>query len=196
MKLATAKLSEIGMQEATKGVVLKAAGSAVRELIQRTPSEVTKEALKIAAEKSISLVGQKTGQWATQLAKEAAKEAIQALVKETIKSALQPLFSMLANTALVKGIGGGATSILTGVGTLVVNDIQRQAAEEKKLADEAAAAAKAIEAMIATLRKLIEELQKDLEKMLDSCMQAVSAIFNAADESSNSMKELMHFQPA
>ena len=42
----------------------------------------------------------------------------------------------------------------------------------------------------------IEQLQDDLQKMLESSMETISAIFNAADETASSMKDLMHFQAA
>jgi len=209
MALATQKLTQIGMQESVKGLVASAAKDAFKELLQQVPTKAAQEVAKTAAEKAFQQAIQEAAKVSAKeigskliqetvvaAAKESIKAAVQTLVKETIKSALLPLMSMIKSTALVQGIGGGATSIITGVGGLVVADIRKDAAEEKRKAEEAEAQAKAIEAMIQMLRQLIEQLQKDLEDMLESAMEAVTAIFNAADETASSMKDLMQFQSA
>lgn len=199
MKLAATKLGEIGIQQGVKSFVASAAKEVFKDLVSSMPSkaaqETAKELAKKAMEEAIKNVAQKSGTWATEMATEVAKEAIKEAVKQTVKAAVRELVLMTQRTALVQGIGGGATQILSGVGEVVVGNIQKDAAAEKLKADQAEAQAKALEAMIQMLHKVIEQLQKDLSDMLDSMMQAVSAIFNAVDEASSSMKELMHFQP-
>jgi hypothetical protein len=49
--------------------------------------------------------------------------------------------------------------------------------------------------MIAMLRNMIEQLQQELAEMIESSMNAVQAVFNAADEASSSIKELFNARP-
>jgi DNA anti-recombination protein RmuC len=106
----------------------------------------------------------------------------------TAKYALQ----MAATQALSKGV----TQIVGAGISLEVAKLNEQAAEAMHEAEKAEAAAKALEAMITMLRKTIEELQAQLEEMLNASMETMSILFQAIDDSSETMKQLHQSQAA
>ena len=128
--------------------------------------------------------------------KQTAKTAVQEAVQQTMKQIFKPLFQLAARQALSVGVGNAGLSIAKGVNNLAIADIRADAAEAQKEADLAAAAAKALDATIQMLRKMIEQLQDQLGDMIESSMESVSAIFNAADESQETMKTLFQTQAA
>lgn len=196
-KLAASQLSNLGIKESTKELVLKAGKEALMELAQKIPDKAAQKlATDVAKQSMYEAVQQALKPGASALIKEVAKDTIQNAVKETIKSALRGMMELAARQSITSGIIQGATQITQGVAGVLVADIREDAAEARRKADEAEAQAKAIQAMIELLRKTIEQLQEDLQTMLDSCMDTISAIFKAADDTSESMKELMHFQSA
>lgn len=195
--LAASQLTNLGIKETTKELVMKAAKEAIMELAQKIPDKAAQKlATEIAKESMYEAVKQALKPGASALIKEVAKDTIQNAVKETIKSALRGMMELAARQAITSAIIQGSTQITQGVAGVLVADIREDAAEARRKADEAEAQAKAIQAMIEMLRKTIEQLQEDLQNMLESSMETISAIFNAADETSDSMKELMHFQAA
>ena len=193
-KMAASKLGDLGFKNAgelAKQMVKEVATDAFTESAYLTTK--SSDAAKLAMEKAVE-EAMKEG--ASKLIKEVAVDTIKAAVKESLMNSLLEFMQMGTRTAIAAAATQGAGQILTGVGETIVADIKADAANEKRLADEAEAKLKAIEAMMQMLRQMIEELQKQLGEMLDSAMEAVSAIFNAVDETSSSMKELMHFQAA
>lgn len=196
-KLAAGQLSNLGIKETTKELVMKAGKEALMELAQKVPDKAAQKlATDIAKQSMYEAVQQALKPGASELIKQVARDTIQNAVKETIKSALRGMMELAARQAVTSGIIQGSTQITQGVAGVLVADIREDAAEARRKADEAEAQARAIQAMIELLRKTIEQLQEDLANMLESCMETISAIFKAADDTSDSMKELMHFQPA
>jgi hypothetical protein len=112
-----------------------------------------------------------------------------------MKPLLEEMVKLSLRQAAAAILLAAPSAITSGVGDVKVANLQLEAADARRKADEAEAQAKSIEAMITMLRNMIDQLQSDLETMLESAMETVSAIFKAADDSASSMKELMHFQP-
>ena len=214
--MAAGKLAEKGIHLSTKEIMQqlpKVGGELFQEIAskgtQKLALELTKEGLEGAAKKLPSEIAlevakeaaeQAAKQGASGLIKEVAKDAALAaagaIMKEALFNSLRPLLDLAARQAITSAIIQGSTQITQGVAGVLVADIREDAAAARRKADEAEAQAKAIQAMIELLRKTIEQLQEDLQNMLESSMETISAIFNAADETASSMKDLMHFQAA
>ncbi|GAA5149685.1 hypothetical protein GCM10023213_47720 [Prosthecobacter algae] len=183
------ELTKEGIEEAGK----QALKEGTEQLIKRLPSEVALEFAEAAA-KAAAKEGASAG--VKEAAKKAALEAAGAIMKESLFQALRPFLDLAARQAITASIIQGSNQITQGVAGVIVADIREDAAEARRKADEAEAQAKAIQAMIELLRKTIEQLQEDLQNMLESSMETISSIFNAADETASSMKDLMRFQAA
>lgn len=198
--MAAKELAKHGLEAGRKAVmqeVLKAGAQGIRELMGQATKEVSTEVAKNFAKEAMKVAAREATNTAVkEVAQEAAKIAVREAVKDVMKAAFRPLIELSMRQAILSGVLQGTNSIVQGAGQYAIADIKADAAEFKRKADEAEAQAKAIQATIEMLRKMIEQLQEDLEAMLESAMETVSAIFNAADESSNSLKELMHFQTA
>lgn len=196
-KLATTQLANLGMKESAKEVLMNATKEAFMEFATQVPTKAAQEIAEQTAKNLMYTAVQnclKTT--ATAEMKEIAKQVIKEAVKESIKSSMRLVMELTSRQAITSGIIQGSAQITQGVGQMLVADIRQDAAAEKRKADEAEAQAKAIQAMIEMLRKTIEQLQDDLQQMLESSMETISAIFNAADETASSMKDLMQFQAA
>ncbi len=198
--LAARELAKCGLESGSKAArmeMLKAGGQGIRELMGQGTKKISTEVAQEFAKQAIK-VAAKEG--ATAGVKEAAEEAAKIAVRETVKDLMKAFFKPLVQLSMQQGMAAGViqgtSQITQGVGGLEVADLRSEAADFKRAADEAEAQAKAISATIEMLRKMIEQLQADLEAMLESSMETVSSIFNAADESAYSMKDLMQFQSA
>lgn len=198
--MAAKELASRGLDAGRKAVmkeVMQAGGQAIKELMGQATKEVTSQAAKTFADQAAKVALREGASLAVkEVAQEAAKAAVREAVKEVMRAVFKPLIQMTMRQAVASGLIQGTQKMTEGIGQSMVADIKMEAAEFKRKADEAEAQAKAIQATIELLRKTIEQLQEDLEVMLESAMETVSTIFNAADESANSMKELMHFQAA
>ncbi|MBB5037711.1 type III secretion system translocon subunit SctE [Prosthecobacter dejongeii] len=214
--MAAGKLAEHGIKMSTKEImreVVKAGGDLFQDIaskgLDNVAKELAKEGLEQAGKKSLSTMAwelaEETAKKAADkgashvlkdLAKETAMAAARATIKETLFASLEPVLRLAARQAITSAVIQGSMQITQGVGGVLVADIREDAAEARRKADEAEALAKAIQAMIELLRKTIEQLQEDLQVMMETSMETISAIFNAADETANSMKDLMHFQAA
>lgn len=198
--LAAKELAKAGLEAGRKAVmqeVMKAGTQAMKELMGQASKTVSKEIAKEFAEQAAKVAAREGAQAAVkEVAKEAARIAINVAVKDLMKEILKPMVQLSLQQAVLGVLTQAPAQIVTGAGELEVANLQEEAAKAQRKADEAEAQAKAIQAMITMLRKLIEQLQNDLQDMMESAMETVSAIFKAADDSSESMKELLHFQSA
>jgi len=183
------------IQEITRDFFKQAAKEALKEgskeAAEQTAKVFLEQAAKVAARESINA----TASEATKAGLNAVvKQAITSVVKETMKPLLEEMVKLSLRQAAAAILLAAPSAITSGVGDVKVANLELEAADARREADEAEAQAKSIEAMITMLRNMIDQLQSDLETMLESAMETVSAIFKAADDSASSMKELMHFQ--
>lgn len=197
--LAAKQLTQAGLEAGTKAVtqtVMKAGTQAFKELMKMGAEEVTENSIKFAMHAAKAAMKEGATAGVKEAAQQAAQLAVQGVVKDLMKQIFKPLVDMSMKQAIAGVLTQAPAQIVTGAGELKVADLQAEAADARRKADEAEAQAKAIQAMITMLRNLIEQLQSDLEEMMESSMETVSAIFKAADDSAESMKELMNFQSA
>ena len=120
-----------------------------------------------------------------------AKKALQEACTQTIKDAMINVTALSSKIGMVQGIGDGTAAVVKGAGQLAADNLSAQAAELQKEADQDAAKVKALEAQIAKLEKLIQQLQDDLQKMMQGMMNSVSSILSAASQSSESVGKLI-----
>lgn len=198
--MAAGELIKHGLNSSPKAImreVMGAGSDVMMELASQGSKSLGKELAKEFAEQAVKVsLKQGAAEGSKEAAAEAVKVAIREAVKDVMREQLKHIYNLAQRQGITSAIIGGSQQILQGTSTILVGDLRADAADAKRKADEAEAQAKAIEAMIQMLRKLIEQLEQDLQDMLESSMETISAIFNAADESSSSMKELMHFQSA
>ena len=165
-----------------------------KEAFGRSSDVLTKEAAKQFADQAMDVALREGSRAVMDVANEAAKIAVHTAIKESIKATFGPIYKAMAQLSLATAIGKATTATTNAIGTMEVAKLEELAAQHQLEADKAEAAAKALNAMITMLRNMIEQLQKELEEMLDSAMQSVQAVYNAADEASSSMKDLFQFQ--
>lgn len=173
---------------------LGAVVSGVRQGAKMAASRLAEAGVQVTTKNVIQVTSTAGKEAMKELLKRGVNESADEVVKEVMKQAFKGIYDLGVRQGIAAGSMGYARTINNAVGGHIVANIKESAADEKLKADQAEAQAKSIEAMITMLRKMIEQLQNELEGMLDSCMQAVSAIYNAADETASSMKDLMHFQ--
>jgi hypothetical protein len=183
------------IQEITRDFFKQAAKEALKEgskeAAEQTAKVFLEQAAKVAARESINA----TASEATKAGLNAAmRQAITSVVKETMKPILEEMIKLSLRQSAAAIFLAAPSAITSGAGDVKVAKLQTEAADAQRKADQAEAKAKAIEASITMLRNMIDQLQSDLETMLETAMETVSAIFKAADDSASSMKELMHFQ--
>jgi hypothetical protein len=199
---ATKELINAGYRATTKEIaqqVVSAMKEAVKEMgreaFHLSTKSVSKEASRAFADQAVKVAFREGTKAASDVAEQAVQQAITAAIKQAIKQAYGPLFDAIARMGLATAIGKGVGATVDAVGTLEVAKIEKLVAEHQRKADEAEASAKAFQAMIAMLRNMIEQLQQELAEMIESSMNAVQAVFNAADEASSSIKELFNARP-
>ncbi len=186
MKLAAEILGYIAIAGAMIGLV----GGVVMALGQAGKAAGTmagKEIGRVAATKMLAA-------GAKEAATQGGKQTVQSLnrfVYEAVKEAMKPLLKMAANLAATAVAGTAATQVAGGVIDGKIADQRQLASDALAEADLAAAAAKAIEAMIAKLRALIEQLQSELEKMVEDGQQTMSIIMGAIDDTAASMTRII-----
>lgn len=214
--MAAGKLMEKGIHMSTKDIMkqmVKAGGDLMQDIAGKGTTklamELTKEGAEASGKRLASEVALEFAESAAKAAaklgaspgvgntaREAAEAAAQAVIKEVLFQNIRPMVDLASRQAITSSVIQGSMQITQGVAGVLVADIREDAAAARRKADEAEAQAKAIQAMIELLRKTIEQLQEDLQNMLETSMETISAIFNAADETASSMKDLMHFQTA
>lgn len=203
---AASELAKHGIQ-ATKMEIAKQVAGAMKDAIRdlgkeafgkltnTTVKSITKEAAEVAAQQAILIAIRSGGQEAAKTAaKEAVDVAIRAAIREAVKQTYGPLFNSIARLTLATTVMQSSVKIADSVHALEIASMEEQIAAHQKKADDAEADAKAFQALITMLRAMIEQLQKDLEEMIESSMETVQAIFDAADDSQQSMKDLFHMQ--
>jgi hypothetical protein len=138
--------------------------------------------------------------------KELAKEGIQTMSEQVVKEVLKATYKACVQAykatavwaiqmAATQGMARGATQIAGGAISTKVQDMLADAAASMREAELAEAANKALEAMITLLKKTIEDLQGQLEEMLNSAMETMSILFQAIDDSAQTMTQLHQAQP-
>lgn len=135
------------------------------------------------------------------------KSEAQAIVLAFLDATKQPIDIPVDTIKLVINQSSGGTSTATSTSKqpttndllLKMNGIQNvavtmQTTMKNAPPSQAQAEAKVMAAMVSMLTNMVDGLQTDLTKMTNASMNTVNSIFNAAQESSNTMNQLFQTQ--
>jgi hypothetical protein len=186
---AAAELAEEGGGQLAVDVTEDAVKPAFKDVAEAA-FKGAKEGLKEVWKDSSEAVEESTVQLSeegTQDAVTAAKEAFKDAAGQTIKD----LKATLKTTEVLNTIGGAGPQVINFAGTMATNPLLSDAASLQQDAEMDAAKAKQLEAVVDRLKKQIQVLEKQLQQLMQSSMQSVSAVFNAATKSSDAVGQLI-----
>lgn len=172
------------MQNLANPLISKLGGTLGKQMLENSMREMVKSTMKEMAKQGIE-----------GMTEAVVKEALKATYKACV-SAFQATATWAIQMAATQGLIRGITKITEGSVNLKIQDLMQQAADAMKEAELAEAAAKALEAMITLLKKTIEDLQAQLEDMLNAAMETMSILFQAIDDSAQTMTQLHQTQAA
>lgn len=159
-----------GVSAALSAAAKELGEEATKAAIQQAAKEGVKAGIKNAADEGMSAAAQ------------AAKQAYQEAAGATMKT--------ITNLAKTQFVGQLASQAVETGGTIATNEIKQDALAHERNAAEAEAAAKELQAVITMLKKMIEQLQEELEAMMDSAAQSLEVIFGMCDDSQTSMQKI------
>lgn len=176
-----AKAAEIMGYIALAGSMIGLIGGVVVALGQAGKAAATltaKEVTKAAAAKMV-------GSGMKEIGKKSMDMTVNRVAMYAFKDSIAQLTKHVGAAGIVRAVGQGTVGVVSGAGTLAVNDIKQDASELLEEADLAEAAAKAIEALIAKLQALIEQLQEELEHLIEQGQETMAIIFGAIEETAD-----------
>lgn len=207
MKAALKEIGKAGFHQGI-GQTLKAAGIIAKQamqaamvnlanpLISKLGGTIGKQMLETSMKEALkSTMKELTKQGLENMTEAVVKEALKAAYKACV-GAFKATATWAIHMAATQGLVKGATKIAEGGIKLNIQDLMADAAAAMREAEMAEAANKALEAMITLLKKTIEDLQAQLEDMLNSAMETMSILFQAIDDSAQTMTQLHQTQAA
>jgi len=145
--------------------------------------EATKEAIKAATKEGVKQALKEGSEEGLGAAAKAAFTAYKAMTVETLK--------VISNQAALVGVQQVALAGINAGGTFAQNDILEAAEVHKKAAADAEAEAKALEATVKMLQRVIAQMQEELEAMIDAALQSLDVIFGIGDDAQTSQTKIM-----